>query len=426
MAELITTKQAAEILGVNPLTLRRWDKNGKFMANRHPINNYKLYRLADIQRLSGKIKNNKPKNVVFKLAELFCGPGGLALGTISSAVVKNGKHYSVKSVWANDIDKDSCKTYTKNIHPDKSTAVVCAPVKEIDFEKVPKFDVLAFGFPCNDFSIVGEQKGFHGKYGPLYTYGVKAIQTHNPKWFLAENVGGLKNANNGLALKRILEDLEKAGKGYNLTVHLYKFEDYGVPQYRHRIVIVGIRKDLKLRFKVPTPTTPNHHISSKTVIENPVISKSAPNNELTQQSKIVVERLKYIPPGENAWYKGIPEKLRLKVKAAKMSQIYKRLHPDRPAYTITGSGGGGTHTYHWKENRALTNRERARLQTFPDDFIFEGSKESVRKQIGMAVPPKGAQIIVSAVLKTFAGIPYDWVQPAITNGNEMEQTSFEF
>jgi len=99
-----------------------------------------------------------------------------------------------------------------------------------------------------------------------------------------------------------------------------------------------------------------------------------------------------------------------------MSQIYKRLDPQKPAYTITGSGGGGTHVYHWNEHRALTNRERARLQSFSDDFIFEGSKESVRKQIGMAVPPLGAQVIVEAVLKTFAGIPYDFIESKLTNG----------
>ena len=89
-----------------------------------------------------------------------------------------------------------------------------------------------------------------------------------------------------------------------------------------------------------------------------------------------------------------------------MSMIYKRLDPKKPAYTITGSGGGGTHVYHWKENRALTNRERARLQTFPDNFEFFGSKESVRKQIGMAVPVLGAKIILESVLKTFANIDY--------------------
>ena len=102
------------------------------------------------------------------------------------------------------------------------------------------------------------------------------------------------------------------------------------------------------------------------------------------------------------------------MRGAKISQIYKRLDPTKPSYTVTGSGGGGTHIYHWSENRALTNRERARLQTFPDDFVFEGSKESVRKQIGMAVPCEGARIIFEAILKTFAGIEYEHVEPNIT------------
>ena len=103
----------------------------------------------------------------------------------------------------------------------------------------------------------------------------------------------------------------------------------------------------------------------------------------------------------------------MNVKGAKISQIYKRLDPDKPAYTVTGSGGGGTHIYHWEEPRALTNRERARLQTFPDNYEFKGSKESVRKQIGMAVPCQGAKIIFEAILKTFAGIPYEYMDPYI-------------
>ena len=85
----------------------------------------------------------------------------------------------------------------------------------------------------------------------------------------------------------------------------------------------------------------------------------------------------------------------------------------KPSYTVTGSGGGGTHVYHWKEPRALTNRERARLQTFPDEFIFSGSKESVRAQIGMAVPVDGAKIILEALLKTFAKQDYPSVPPSI-------------
>ena len=171
------------------------------------------------------MSRSKKNKTMFKLAELFSGPGGLALGTISSSVDDgNGNYYSVQPIWANDIDQDSCNTYAKNIHNGGGGHVVCAPVEKINFEKVPKFDALAFGFPCNDFSLVGKQKGFNGKYGSLYAYGVKAINTHNPMWFIAENVNGIQSANNGEAFKVILKDLQKAGKGYSLTTHLYKFE----------------------------------------------------------------------------------------------------------------------------------------------------------------------------------------------------------
>lgn len=357
----------------------------------------------------------KKKEIKFRLAELFSGPGGLALGAIRSRAENKEAVFSIQPVWANDYDADTCKTYSRNIHDGIMDSVVCAPVQDIDFKKVPKFDVLAFGFPCNDFSIVGEQKGFDGKFGPLYSYGVKAIGIHDPKWFIAENVGGLQSANEGKAFKQILNDLENAGNGYDLFPHLYKFDEYGVPQQRQRIVIIGIRKNLKLTFKIPAPTTKNNPVTAREAIENPPIPTDAPNNELTRQSLGVIERLKYIPAGENAWYHGIPDHLKLNVKGAKMSQIYKRLDPNKPSYTITGSGGGGTHVYHWREHRALTNRERARLQSFPDNFMFEGSKESARKQIGMAVPPVGAQAIIEAVLKTFAGVPYDHIESKFAN-----------
>ncbi len=355
--------------------------------------------------------DNKYKNKVFRFAELFCGPGGLSFGAVSASVANGVPGPKIKAVWANDIDPDTCKTYQKNIHPNDPKAVFCGPVEKINFAKIPHFDALAFGFPCNDFSQVGEQKGFRGYYGPLYTHAIRAINEHNPDWFMAENVSGLRSANSGHAFAQILEDLESAGKyGYEITPNLYFFEDYGVPQIRHRIVIIGIRKDIGLKFKVPAPTHKGKHVAVKHALENPPIANDALNNELTKQSSTVIERLKHIPPGKNAWYEGIPQHLRLNVKGARMSQIYKRLDPQKPSYTITGSGGGGTHVYHWSEPRALTNRERARIQTFPDSYIFVGSKESVRKQVGMAVPVQGAKAIVEAVLKTFAGIPYQVVE----------------
>ena len=226
-------------------------------------------------------------------------------------------------------------------------------------------------------------------------------------FFFAENVSGITNSNEGKAFKRIYEELKNAGRGYNITPHLYKFEEYGVPQARHRMILIGIRKDLGVTFKVPKPE--NKIRTAEDAINNPPIPKDITNQELTRQSKQVIERLSYIKPGQNAWTADLPPHLQLNVKGAKMSMIYKKLDPNKPAYTVTGSGGGGTHMYHWAENRALTNRERARLQTFPDNFIFYGSKESVRRQIGMAVPPLGVQIILEAVLKTLNNVDYDCV-----------------
>ncbi len=356
----------------------------------------------------------------YKMAELFCGPGGLGLGALEAS--KSFDNLNIKPIWANDIHEDTCKTYAENIH-DEDGVVYCCPVEEIDFSEVPSFDGLSFGFPCNDFSIVGEHKGTKGKYGPLYSYGVKAIEQHNPEWFLAENVGGLKSANEGAAFFHILNDLKNAGEGYTLTVNLYRFEEYGVPQKRHRIVIIGIRNDLDLKFRVPEPTTPHpdQYITAKEALEVPPITEEIENHIFTNQSKTVIERLKHIPPGENAWYEGIPEKYRLNVKGARMSQIYRRLHPDQPSYTVTGSGGGGTHGYHWKEPRALTNRERARLQTFPDNFVFHGSKESIRRQIGMAVPVRGAKIIFEALLKTLKGEDYSSVEASFDHNSIIEK-----
>jgi DNA (cytosine-5)-methyltransferase 1 len=244
-------------------------------------------------------------------------------------------------------------------------------------------------------------------FGPLYSYGLPVLEHFRPKAFIAENVGGMRSANEGKAFKKILNDLKECG--YRLTPHLYKFEQYGVPQSRHRVVIVGIRDDLGVEFKVPEPTNEKRFITCKAAIENPPINSTAPNHELTRQSPAVVERLSFIKEGQNAWTADLPQRLQLNVKGAKLSQIYKRLDSTLPAYTITGSGGGGTHVYHWRENRALTNRERARLQAFPDHFVFQGSKENVRRQIGMAVPPIGAKHVFLALSKTLNDVSYDSV-----------------
>lgn len=346
----------------------------------------------------------------FRLGELFCGPGGIAWGALHADI--GNPEFTIVHQWSNDFDESTCETYKHNICPNEPDTVYCGDVRFLDMEQLAPIDALAFGFPCNDYSVVGEQRGIDGEYGPLYSYGVRALRQFEPQWFVAENVGGLRSANDGTAFKRILTELRDAG--YIITPHLYKFEEYGVPQARHRVIIVGIRDDLNVKYRVPSPIPyTNIDNTCRTAIEEPPIPEDAYNNEPTRQSVTVVQRLEHILPGQNAFTADLPEELKLNIRGARISQIYKRLNPDKPSYTVTGSGGGGTHIYHWAEPRALTNRERARLQTFPDDYEFIGSKEKVRKQIGMAVPCKGAKIIFEAILRSFAGIDYPFVEPNI-------------
>ncbi len=343
---------------------------------------------------------------IFRLGELFCGAGGLSLGAKLAA--QKQPNINLKHVWAVDYDVDACSTYKRSVC--QEAKVITSDVRKLNFDELDSVNALAFGFPCNDFSVVGTQSGISGSFGALYTYCIKAVKKFSPEFFLAENVSGLQNANDGEAMKQILHEFSDCG--YRVYPHLYKLDKYGVPQKRHRIFIVGIRNDLKLNFKIPS-SEPYKEIDNtvKTALSD--IDKDAKNNELTRQSATVVERLSYIKPGENAFNANLPDHLKLNVVGAKLSQIYRKLEPNKPAYTITASGGGGTHVYHYKENRALTNRERARLQSFPDSFEFFGSKESVRKQIGMAVPPIAGEIIFSAIFKTFLNEKYESEQQNI-------------
>jgi DNA (cytosine-5)-methyltransferase 1 len=351
------------------------------------------------------------------LGELFSGPGGIALGAeLANQSIADFTDIRLVHGWAIDYHAETIETYRKNIFGANTQTAICSDVSAItakELAEISKIDGFAYGFPCNDFSLVGEHKGIDGNFGPLYSYGIPILNEFNPKFFIAENVGGIRSANEGKTLRKILDDLSQAGKGYVITPHLYKFEEYGVPQARHRVIMVGIRKNLKVKFKPPAPTHMQSFVSCKESIENPPIPHGTSNHDLTKQHPRVVERLKHIKAGENAWTANLPVELKLNVTGAQISQIYKRLDPKKPAYTVTGSGGGGTHVYHWSEHRALTNRERARLQTFPDDFTFIGTKEAVRRQIGMAVPPLGAKILFEAIVKTLEQVPYKFVEPNI-------------
>lgn len=268
---------------------------------------------------------------------------------------------------------------------------------------------------CNDFSLIGKQKGLAGEFGPLYTYAADVLKHYEPVAFVAENVGGLtssKTPGGESAFEIISKALGAGGhRGgpeiYNVTVHLYKAEEYGVPQTRHRVIFVGTHKEKHKGkgFRVPAPTTKDRYLSVSEAFAD--IPADAPNNEFRKNTQRVIDRLSHIPEGGNAWSEEIPPEHRLKETCTKLSQTYRRLDRNKPSYTLTANGGGGSKGYHWEENRELTNREKARIQSFPNDFYFYGSLEQVRTQIGMAVPPLLAKHIFEALFKTLKG---DWYE----------------
>lgn len=407
----------------------------------------------------------------FQLGELFCGPGGMALAAAMAEPVtgKDGERFSIAHRWGVDRDADAIATFGKNLgkHGAEALRMDATRFVEEGLTEARRIDALAFGFPCNSFSFVGERQGIDDKkYGTLYKAGIRVLERYRPIWFIAENVSGIRNVKGrkGEDFSRILRELNHAGDGYRIVAHLYKFEEYGVPQRRHRYIIVGIRGDRArdgVRFHVPAPTHGGKgqppFVSAREALDKLPPRQAEWGMALTRQSETVTWRLLLTAPGLNVWdlggiargsddeirdyvtklpwygdrvpcelgeirlrdvFQGDVGAMRAKlsevclpgVKSARMSHIYRRLNPERPSYTITGSGGGGTHVYHWSEPRALTNCERAALQSFPQDFVFCGSKESIRRQIGMAVPMLGAKAVFSAILNTFAGKPYDHLE----------------
>lgn len=319
-----------------------------------------------------------------KVISLFSGCGGLDLGFIMEGF---------EIVWANDIFESACDTYRKNI----GDHITSDDVADIDFSKIPDADLILGGFPCQDFSMIWKRGGIETDRGNLYRYFVKAIQEKRPKVFVAENVRGLLSANKGKAMAQIVKDFSNINGGYRVYANLFNFADYGVPQFRQRVLLVGIRDDILFRFEKPNPThNKTNYVTAGEALKD--VEKVPYNQEHQKIAQTTAERLKIIPEGEN--YTSIPKDNPYYVKGM-ISHVYRKLHRNKPSTTIIAKGGGGTWGYHYEEPRSLTNRERARIQTFPDDFIFKGSFGNIRAQIGNAVPPQGVRLVAKELMKIF-------------------------
>lgn len=326
---------------------------------------------------------NKPP----KLISLFSGCGGMDLPFHQAGF---------EVVWAIDSNLYACQTFKRNI----AGVIVHNQIENIDITEVPEADLITGGFPCQDFSMIWKRPGLEGTRGNLYTYFLQFVKQKQPKAFIAENVKGLLSANKHQAIHRIISDFESISPGYLVKPKLYKFADYGVPQFRERVILVGIRMDTGFNFIHPQPEyglgRKYPYRTAGEALKD--VEKVPDNNEYQNIQPRTIEILKRIKAGGN--FTDIPPDSPYYVKGM-ISHVYRRIHPDKPAATIIAGGGGGTWGYHYPEPRSLTNRERARLQTFPDDFVFEGSFTEIRRQIGNAVPPNGIVSIVESLIPLF-------------------------
>jgi len=326
-----------------------------------------------------------------KIVSLFSGCGGLDLGFHLEGY---------KVIWANDNNEDAVKSFEKYFG---KNIIKCKEITNIDpYEdtSIPDCHIILGGFPCQDFSIIWKRPGLNGERGNLYKHFLRFVDAKKPFAFVAENVKGLITANKGKAISAIIDDFERIAPGYIVYPKLYNFADYGVPQFRERVILVGIRMDTGFDFKHPKPThgpkAGKPYYTPKEALKG--VEKVKDNNEHMKIAQSTVERLQKIPPGGN--FNSLPKDDPHYVKGM-ISHVYRRLRSDIPAMTVIAAGGGGTHSYHYDEPRALTLRERARIQSFPDKFIFIGNSAEVRRQIGNAVPPEGVRPLARALKKLF-------------------------
>jgi len=311
----------------------------------------------------------------FSVISLFTGCGGLDLGFVGGFEFL-GKKYPKRSfevIWANDIDEPSCRTFRSYFNHD----IVCGDIVKIlegkhatiFDEPIPeKADVVLGGFPCQDFSHAGKRKGFKNDRGLLYQSMMEVVRRTKPIVFVAENVRGLLTMNDGEAIQLIVKDFESLG--YNVIYKLLTAADYGVPQMRQRVIIVGTKKDKLPPFEHPKPI-----LDEKTWI---TLKAAIGDLEKMEEGKV---------PNHH-WSKARKNK----------GQGNNILSANKPGPTMRTEHHGNIE-FHWNGKRRLSAREAARIQSFPDNFIFYPSTSSAYKQIGNAVPPVMAWHVANALEK---------------------------
>lgn len=380
--------QVADICGVSKRIVGKWETAGRLRSEREDEMGRPLYSKSQLVQLaeaqpffegSGEAVKEKPKRD-FTLIELFAGAGGFALGL---------ERCGFKSLLLNEIDKHACATLRKN-RPDWN--VVQGTVSDVCFKEYKgKVDLLTGGFPCQAFSYAGRRLGFEDTRGTMFFEYARCIKETEPKVFMAENVRGLLSHDGGKTLETMLAILDELG--YDVEPpRVVKAIHHRVPQKRERLILVGVRKDLKGggRFEWPRPSgkinTVRDALEAGPLFDTSV--PASPGETYSPQKRAVMD---LVPPG--GYWRDLPQDVQI---AYMMKSYYltggktgmaRRMGWDEPCLTLTTSPAQKqTERCHPQETRPFTTREYARIQTFPDDWQFAGKTGSIYKQIGNAVP----------------------------------------
>lgn len=302
-----------------------------------------------------------------RLVSLFSGVGGLDLGFI------NAGH---EIIWANDNFVDAVLTYKKNI----GDHIICRDIEEIPSSEIPDHDILIGGFPCQGFSVANTKRSERDSRNKLYLELLRVLKDKQPKYFVAENVKGILSLKKGEVFNMILNDFKSAG--YSVHYKVLNAADFGVPQKRERVIIIGRRLDIEEEISFPEPTHSQKDWSSN---QKPWVS--------------IGKALENIPEPEDApeIHNHTYSKFKLKFNGYIGN---RKIDPDQPAPTVTARGdskGGVVVLHHPKNHRRMSARELAVTQSFDMNFIFEGARSSVYRQIGNAVPP----LLSTAIGKMF-------------------------
>ena len=319
-----------------------------------------------------------PENKI-RVASLFCGCGGSDLGLLGGFKYL-GKYYKrlpFEIVYAIDNDKYAVETYNANFeHP-----AVCEDITKVDFADVPDVDMMIGGFPCQSFSTVNPTKDTNDARANLYKEIVRFLQEKQPKYFICENVKGLLTLQKGAIIQKIVKEFTECG--YNIQYKLIKAVEYGIPQRRERVIIIGIRKDIDLNYLFPDSIcTEVNAVPLRKVIDRLDIEE--PKYYFSQKAVQGVKNAK------NNMKRGLWQDLNAPCLTLTSHLAKVSMNSRDPILLVDAD----------KElYRRFTPREAARIQSFPDTFKLHSSEAKSYKQIGNAIPPVMMWYIANNLIK---------------------------